>query len=61
MNANGQGLSGNDCVKIKDGSFTLTTQKDAIQSNNAEDTLKGFVYIAGGSYEIDTMQMSRGA
>lgn len=52
VTAEGQGLHGKDCVKIKDGTFTLKTGGDAIQSDNAEDAVRGFVYIAGGSFTI---------
>ncbi|MGO5028720.1 carbohydrate-binding domain-containing protein [Candidatus Agathobaculum pullicola] len=52
VNATGQGLSGKDSVRIADGTFTLTTGKDAIQSDNTEDTDKGFVYLAGGTFTI---------
>ncbi|HIS67852.1 MAG TPA: carbohydrate-binding domain-containing protein [Candidatus Gallacutalibacter stercoravium] len=53
ITANGQGLSGKDCVKINDGSFVINTQADAVQSDNAEDASRGFVYIAGGDFTID--------
>lgn len=53
VNANGQGINGKDCVKIKDGTIKLTTQGDAIQSDNTEDTLCGFIYICGGTFDID--------
>lgn len=53
VNANGQGLSGKDCVKIKDGAFTITSQSDGIQSDNTEDGTRGFIYICGGSYSIN--------
>lgn len=53
VTANGQGLSGKDCVKIKDGTIKLTTQGDAIQSNNTEDAARGFIYIRGGTFEIN--------
>lgn len=52
ITATDQGLSGKDSVRIADGTFTLTTGKDAIQSDNTEDTDKGFVYLAGGSFTI---------
>ncbi len=52
VTANGKGLSGKDCVKIKDGNFTIQSQGDGIQSDNAEDALRGYVYIAGGTYAI---------
>ncbi|MGE4273721.1 MAG: carbohydrate-binding domain-containing protein [Desulfitobacterium sp.] len=54
VTAQDQGLYGQDCVKIKDGTFALNTQGDAIQSDNAEDATKGFVYVADGSFTIET-------
>ncbi|MBP1756309.1 MAG: hypothetical protein H6Q59_2707, partial [Firmicutes bacterium] len=46
-------LNGKDCVKIKDGSFTLnTTTGNGIQSKNSEDSTKGYVYISGGTINI---------
>ncbi|EDP68833.1 hypothetical protein CAT7_10440 [Carnobacterium sp. AT7] len=56
ITAAGQGLSGKDAVKIKDGTFTLETGTDSIQSDNADEEGKGFVYIAGGNFTIDTEQ-----
>ena len=49
----GHGLSGKDSVAIADGSFTLTTGKDGIQSDNQEDTEKGYIYLKGGSYTMN--------
>lgn len=46
-------LNGKDCVKIKDGEFTLSsTTGNGIQSKNSEDTTKGYVYICGGKILI---------
>ncbi len=43
-------LNGKDCVKIKDGTFILsTTTGNGIQSKNGDDTTKGYVYICGGN------------
>lgn len=56
ITAAGQGLSGKDAVKIKDGTFTLETGTDSIQSDNADEEGKGFVYIAGGNFTIDAEQ-----
>lgn len=53
VTANGQGLYGKDCVKINDGNFKLTTQGDGMQSDNTEDKTRGFVYLAGGTYDIN--------
>ena len=41
-------LSGKDSVRIASGEYVLTAGKDAIHSENADDTELGFVYIAGG-------------
>lgn len=46
------GLSGEDSVRIADGSFTVKSDKDSIQAENTEDTSKGFVYIAGGTFKL---------
>lgn len=45
-------LSGNDSVRIADGSFTLSSGKDGIKADNTEDTTLGFVYIADGRFAI---------
>lgn len=52
ITSNDRGFSGKDCVKIKDGTFTLNTKGDAIESENTEDDTKGYVYIAGGTFDI---------
>ena len=39
-------------VYIANGTFTLQTGKDGIQSDNEEDTEKGFVYLGDGNYTI---------
>lgn len=53
VTANGQGLSGKDCVKIADGVFVLNTQTDGIQSSNEDDAQKGYVYIRDGTFTIN--------
>ena len=50
-------LNGKDCVKIKDGTFTLeSAEGNGIQSKNDEDETKGYVYIAGGNIDIVNCQ-----
>lgn len=56
ITAAGQGLSGKDAVKIKDGTFTLNTGADGIQSDNDQEEGRGFVYIAGGDFVMDADQ-----
>lgn len=52
VDAAGHGLCGKDSVRIADGTFTLTTGKDGIHSEHAEDTALGYVYIAAGSFDV---------
>ncbi len=52
-------INGKDCVKIKDGVFTLSSETgDGIQSKNSDDSTKGYVYISGGT--IDILQSEEG-
>ncbi|MBI4856310.1 MAG: carbohydrate-binding domain-containing protein [Acetobacterium woodii] len=47
------GLSGKDAIKIKDGIFYISsTDGKGITSKNDSDTTKGYVYIAGGTFNI---------
>ncbi|WP_099204486.1 carbohydrate-binding domain-containing protein [Scatolibacter rhodanostii] len=46
-------INGKDAVKIKDGILNLSAETgNGIQSKNADDTTKGYVYIAGGTITI---------
>jgi len=54
IEAEGQGLRGKDCLKIKDGIFHISSVKDALKSDNEEDEYRGYIYITGGSFTIDT-------
>jgi hypothetical protein len=50
-------INGKDCVKIKDGNFTLAASTGkGITSKNGDDTTKGYVYISGGTINITTCQ-----
>lgn len=47
------GLRGRDSVAIHNGAFVINAaQGDGIQSNNDEDTKKGWVSIDGGTFDI---------
>ncbi|MBR4461533.1 MAG: carbohydrate-binding domain-containing protein [Erysipelotrichaceae bacterium] len=50
----GKALCGKDCVKIADGSFDLTSLKDAISSDNEEDEERGYIYISDGDFTIQS-------
>ena len=58
INVSSHGLSGKDSVAIANGTFSLQTGKDGIQSDNEEDTEKGFVYLGDGNYTITTVSAS---
>lgn len=45
-------IAGKNSVRIADGVFTLTSGKDAIHSENIDDTEKGFVYISDGTFTM---------
>lgn len=48
------GVVGKDKVAVKDGTFTIISEGDGIKSTNAEDSEKGFVYIANGNFTIES-------
>jgi hypothetical protein len=45
-------LYGKDCVKINEGTFTITAGTDGIKSDNDEDETLGYVVICGGTFTI---------
>ena len=48
----GHGFSGKDSVRIASGNLVITSGKDGIHAENAEDTAKGYIYIGGGDLDI---------
>lgn len=51
IQAANRGISGKDSIRIADGSFDVTAGKNCLDSDNDEDSDKGFIYIAGGSFD----------
>ena len=47
-----QGMEGKDSVRIADGTYRITSGKDGIHGENKDDAALGFVYLAGGTFEI---------
>ena len=45
-------LSGNDSVRILDGTFDLVSGTDAIHAENTDDETRGYVCIEGGEFSI---------
>lgn len=52
INAKNDGLRGRDSVTILDGDFDIIAGGDGIQSNNNEDSSKGWISLEGGVYNI---------
>lgn len=52
VNAVNDGVRGRDSVVVKGGTTTITADGDGIQSNNDEDTTKGYVSIEDGTISI---------
>ncbi len=46
------GLKANDSIRIYDGAITITANKDALHSENKEDTSLGYIYIYNGTLDI---------
>lgn len=54
VSAAGHALNGKDSVRIAAGTFAITSGKDGVHSENADDTNLGFTYIADGSFKIES-------
>lgn len=52
VHSKNDGIKGRDRINITDGNITVNAKGDGIQSNNDEDTSKGYVYIEGGTINI---------
>ena len=46
-------VTGKDSVRFLSGTFSFNAGEDGVHSENDEDTSLGYVYIAGGKFEID--------
>ena len=49
----GKGFQANDSILINDGTFNIKTNNDAFHSENNDDDKLGYIYIAGGSFELN--------
>lgn len=56
ITAIGNAIEGKDSVRIKDGTFNLNSgkDKDGIHTSNDEESGKGYVYIEGGKFTINS-------
>lgn len=52
ITAANDGLRGRDSVAVNGGTFTINAESDGIQSNNDEDTSKGWVSLDGGTFAV---------
>lgn len=51
INTSGHGLEANNSIWISSGEFNIVSAKDAIHSENSNDTL-GFIYIQNGDFNL---------
>ena len=54
VNAAAQCLGAKDNVRIWDGTFHLTTDGKAVKAENTEETTRGNIYVAGGTFTIQS-------
>ena len=47
-------LEANDSIRIADGIISIDTAKDALHAENDEDDTVGFVYICGGTLNVES-------
>lgn len=52
INTAGDGIEANNYIAVSDGVFSIQSQKDAIHSENSDDITLGYIYIAGGEFNI---------
>lgn len=52
IDAANHGIRGRDSLTILGGEFEITAGNDGIQSNNNEDTSKGWIYLEAGVFRI---------
>lgn len=52
ITSKGHALDGNDSIRILDGSFKINTSGDGLHAENLENMDLGFIYMAGGSFDI---------
>ena len=53
VNSASHGLDANDSVRIANATLNIDAGKDAIHSENKDDTAKGFFYMASGSIKAE--------
>ncbi len=46
-------IEANESIAIADGTITIKTSKDALHAENDEDDSTGYIYICGGTFNID--------
>lgn len=52
ITAEKRGISGNDSIRIADGSITVASGTDGLHSENTDDSALGYIYIADGQFKI---------
>ena len=45
-------MTGKDSLAVAGGTFTITSGKDGLHAENADDSALGFLYVADGEFTI---------
>ena len=53
INSAKDSIEANDSIAVCGGSFTITSSKDAFHSENDDDNSLGWIYISGGTFDIN--------
>lgn len=56
INSVGNGIKGKDCVAVSSAEINIESQADGIKSSNTDETGKGFIFIYGGTFNINSME-----
>ena len=52
ITATGKGVKANDSIRVQDGSFEIESKDDALHTSNGDEEGKGYIYIAGGTFNL---------
>ena len=47
-----KGITANDSIRVKGGSFTIDAGDDGLHTSNGDEDGKGYIYIGSGTYQI---------
>ena len=54
ITAAAKGISANDSIRIKAGTFTIDSEDDALHTSNGDEEGRGYIYIEDGTFDLST-------